>query len=108
MTEQPNDDSGRNRRLDEILAEYFRALEAGQTPDKEAFLARHADFAAELAEFLADKDRFERFAVQLPVAAAAEQPTLDTAEASPAPKVSQAGSVSGSKLQLGNQRKRSF
>jgi RNA polymerase sigma-70 factor, ECF subfamily len=66
MIEQMNSDSSRDQRFDEILAEYFGAVEAGQMPDKEALIARHADFAAELAEFFADKERFDRLAGQFP------------------------------------------
>jgi len=52
MTEQPSSDSSRDRRLDEILAEYFQAVEAGQKPDKDAVVMRYPEFADELAEKL--------------------------------------------------------
>jgi WD40 repeat protein len=49
-------------RLDEVIAGYVRAVEAGQTPDQGELLARHPDLAAELAVYFADRDRMERWA----------------------------------------------
>jgi WD40 repeat protein/tRNA A-37 threonylcarbamoyl transferase component Bud32 len=49
-------------RLDTVIAEYVRAVEAGQAPDQSEVLARHADLAAELATYFADRDRIERWA----------------------------------------------
>jgi serine/threonine protein kinase len=50
------------KRLDEVIAGYVRAVEAGQTPDQGALLARHPDLAAELTVYFADRDRMERWA----------------------------------------------
>jgi WD40 repeat protein/serine/threonine protein kinase len=41
-----------NQRLAEIVEEYRVLLKAGQRPDREAFLARHGDLTASLAECL--------------------------------------------------------
>jgi len=87
MTQQSPDESGREDRLNEVLAEYFRAVEAGQTPDKEAFIARHPDFATELEEFFADKERFDQFAGQF------QAPVGATPKPAEAPCQSPAGSA---------------
>jgi serine/threonine-protein kinase len=46
-------------RLDELLGDYLAALEQGTAPSRREFLAAHPEFAEELAEFLADEDRFD-------------------------------------------------
>jgi hypothetical protein len=57
--------AGPESRLDEILAAYWQAVEAGMTPDRQALLARHPDFTAELTAFFADLDRVEQVAQPL-------------------------------------------
>jgi tetratricopeptide (TPR) repeat protein len=47
----------RDKRLDEIVVAYLEAVEAGQTLDRNEWLAREPGLAAELAEFFADQDR---------------------------------------------------
>ncbi len=51
--------------LEVALAEYLRAVEAGQRVDREQFLAAHATHRQELAEFIANHDRAQQFAVSL-------------------------------------------
>ena len=58
MQPPPDPDSAREDRLDAVIAEYLQAAESGQTPDREAFLCKHADLADELAEFLDDREHF--------------------------------------------------
>lgn len=65
MTPTPSDPSG-EQRLNEAIAAYYQAAEAGQTPAHAEFLARYPDLAEELASFLADKAQFERAAAPLP------------------------------------------
>ncbi len=55
MSEPTSADDPRQRRLEEAMAEYLIAADAGRPPEPEAFLARYADLRAELAGFLADR-----------------------------------------------------
>jgi WD40 repeat protein/tRNA A-37 threonylcarbamoyl transferase component Bud32 len=48
--------------LHAILAAYFEARRSRQPFDRQAWLAQHGEFAAELRAFLADQDRFDRLA----------------------------------------------
>ncbi len=52
--------SEREQRLNEAIASYYQAREAGQAPDRAAFLAKHPDLTDELAAFLDDKAVFEK------------------------------------------------
>src|SRR5262245_47325449 len=51
--------------LDEILAAYLKAAEAGHAPDREELLARHPELAGDLAEFFAGLDAVEQLAAPL-------------------------------------------
>jgi serine/threonine-protein kinase len=46
----------REQRLEEILAAYLRALDAGRAPSRSELCARHPDLGAELTEFFTDED----------------------------------------------------
>jgi serine/threonine-protein kinase len=65
MTPSPNDPAARERRVDEAIAAYLEAIDAGAPPNRQEFLARHADVAAELEAFFADRDQFARLAEPL-------------------------------------------
>ena len=44
----------REQQLDAIIAEYYRAEEAGKAPDHNEFIAQHPEFAKELTEFFSN------------------------------------------------------
>jgi eukaryotic-like serine/threonine-protein kinase len=54
--------SERERRLEEVLAAYVRAVEAGAAPEREELLARHPDLAGELREFFTNQDAMRQLA----------------------------------------------
>jgi eukaryotic-like serine/threonine-protein kinase len=59
MLPGPTDDSEREHRLDLALGAYFEAAAAGQPIDRDEFLGRHQDLAAELARFFAAEARLD-------------------------------------------------
>jgi WD40 repeat protein len=75
MSQPP--DSSREQRVNEAIAAYLQALESGQAPDRDDFLRRHADVAAELRSFFADQDAV------LPGAARSRAPDTETATVGP-------------------------
>jgi hypothetical protein len=54
--------SAREQRINQIIADYVEALEAGTAPTPDDLLAQHPDIATELNAFLADQQRFKVFA----------------------------------------------
>src|SRR5262245_44744888 len=43
--------------LEDVIAGYLSALDAGEKPDREALLSRHPEMAGELREFFENHDR---------------------------------------------------
>src|SRR5262245_47685703 len=62
MTNRADDRLSREQRVNEAIAAYLAAVDAGRPPDRADFLAHHADIAAELEAFFADRDRFQQLA----------------------------------------------
>ena len=66
MSSDPNDkqldETFDTNSLDVVIAEYIRACEAGQPPDRDEFLAKHPDLADELREFIANQDQMDEVA----------------------------------------------
>jgi serine/threonine-protein kinase len=71
MTSDPSKQPDAELRLDEILAGYMEAEEAGRPPDPQDLLRRHPELAPQLAQFFANQDQFDRLAAPLRAAAKA-------------------------------------
>ena len=56
MSNDPSLASEQERRLQDVLAEYIGAMEAGEAPDRAALLERHPDLADELIIFFANQE----------------------------------------------------
>src|ERR1700687_2841574 len=65
MSEELSLSPSRDHRVDEIIAAYLEAVDAGRIPDRHELLARHPDLAAELEVFFADHDRVDQLAQPL-------------------------------------------
>ena len=57
---QPEHDNLQHERLDSIIADFIRLSEAGGSPDRLALLRQHPEFANELKQFFAQRDRMNR------------------------------------------------
>ncbi len=77
MTTEAFDSSEREQRLQDVLAAYLQAVEAGQQPDRDEWLTKHPEVAAELRSFFANQDDFARLAEPL---SAAPKPSMSPAE----------------------------
>jgi WD40 repeat protein/tRNA A-37 threonylcarbamoyl transferase component Bud32 len=65
MTAEASGATARERHLQEILVAYLEAAERGAAPDADDLLGRHPEFAADLAEFFANRAQLDRLAAPL-------------------------------------------
>jgi WD40 repeat protein len=79
--------SERDERLQSVLVAYIEAADAERAPSRDELLARHPEFADELAEFLDGREQIQRVAPppKLPGPSPAEMPTLAPSEPPAAP-----------------------
>ena len=68
MAGETNELSAREQRVNEAIAAYLEAVDAGETPVPMEFIATHNDIAADLEAFFANRDEFERMAEPLQLA----------------------------------------
>ena len=71
-----DDSNPLSRQIDAAIAEYLEAIERGARLDREEFLARHVDIAAELREFLVDYSALKQEAPH-PVSGSGSEQTAD-------------------------------
>lgn len=71
MTDESPDSDAHDKEVDELLAKYLLAVDAGEAPDKEAWIAEHPEFSRELDDFLSGTEQFERLSESLHASMAA-------------------------------------
>src|SRR4051794_21805749 len=74
MTRSNGNLTDHEARLDAILGAYYDALAAGEEPDRLAWIARHPEFAAELAAYFVAQDELHPLAGPLRAAAPGPEP----------------------------------
>jgi len=65
MTQESSACGDRDWQVNEIVCAYLEAVDAGQTLDRQEWLGRYPEFAAELEAFLADYEHVDRLAEPL-------------------------------------------
>ena len=65
MSNEHTNPSDRDQRLNDLIAAYVEAVEAGQAPDRQHLLDQHPDLANELQAFFADYERMDHLASPL-------------------------------------------
>jgi tRNA A-37 threonylcarbamoyl transferase component Bud32 len=86
--------TGREQRLQAVLAAFLEADQAGQAPDRQQVLAEHPDLAPDLASFFADHDRVKVMAHSRPAAPGVGSPEgITCAPDGPAPAAMPLGTL---------------
>src|SRR5438093_7337030 len=75
MSDEVHDLSVQGQRVNEVLADYLRAVDADQAPSRQELLDRHPDLAAELQAFFADHDELNQFGGAARAAKESKEPT---------------------------------
>jgi serine/threonine-protein kinase len=75
----------REERLGELFGEWLESLERGEVPDRQQWLARHPEFAADLEELFTDEERLHALAGPLRAAAQAALLPTPTPARTPVP-----------------------
>jgi tetratricopeptide (TPR) repeat protein len=83
MSETTGADDNRQRRLEEAMAEYLLAADAGNPPDRSAFLANYPQLHEELSEFLADREAVDQLVSPLRPVEDARRAADETAALTP-------------------------
>jgi hypothetical protein len=84
MVNRLQNPTAQEQRVNQVIAAYLQAVESGDRPDQQEWLARHPDLADELASFFANQDQFDRLVAPLravlppPCPAAATPASADT------------------------------
>src|SRR5215467_8132598 len=76
MNTPHSEKSERELRLDELITAYLNAVEAGEKPNRDEWLARHPDLARDLAAFFDAQDQMDRLTGSIRAPDAWDAPTL--------------------------------
>jgi WD40 repeat protein/serine/threonine protein kinase len=76
MNTPHSEKSERELRLDELITAYLKAVESGEKPNREEWLAQHPELASDLAAFFDAQDQMDRLAGSIRAPDAWNAPTL--------------------------------